>query len=466
VRFKIPRYFLLVILLSRWLLAGSFCAPLYAEAKPNIIFILADDLGYGDLGCYGGRFVPTPNVDRMAAAGMQFTQHYAGSTVCAPSRACLLTGQHTGHVYQRANGELEFRPDPRDICVARLLKNAGYATGLIGKSGLSCNSENGRLPNEKGFDHFFGFTSHAAAHRYYPKRLWRNGREVVYPKNHGREGDQYSGDLFIEDALRFIDTHAKEPFFLHLALQQPHADLNVPDAWVKPFLNKFEEAPFAGGHYRAETHPKATYAGMIAHLDSSVGRVIAKLRDLGIDENTIVFFSSDNGAMSEGGWNRSYFDSSGPLRGGKRDLYEGGIRVPLICWWPGKIAPGTTSDHITAFWDFAPTACELASAEAPSPTDGISYLPTLLGSGDQSEHSHLYWEFYEQGGKQAVRKREWKAVRLNVLGKSEREVELYNLRNDLAEERNLAEEHPEITAELVRLMSESHVGNGDFQIKP
>jgi arylsulfatase A-like enzyme len=437
-----------------------------ASGKPNIIFILADDLGYGDLGCYGGQFVPTPNIDQMAREGIRFTQHYAGSTVCAPSRACLLTGHHTGHVFQRANGNIEFRPDPQDACIARLLKNAGYTTAMIGKSGLSCNSDNGQLPNEKGFDYFFGFTSHAAAHRHYPKWLWRNGEKVYYEANAEKEGQQYSGNLFIEDSLQFIEKNAEGPFFLHMALQQPHADLNVPDKWREPFLAKFKEVPFAGNHYRAEPQPKATFAGMVTHLDASVGRVLTKLRELGIDKNSLVLFASDNGAMSEGGWRREYFKSSGPLRGGKRDLYEGGIRAPLICWWPGMIAAGKASDHVSAFWDFLPTACELAGVNVSVPTDGISYLPTLLGKAEQREHDHLYWEFYEEGGKQAVRRGDWKAVRLNVLDAGEGRSELYNLRDDLSETNDVAAEHPEIVAELAALMAEAHEGHGEYRMRP
>lgn len=449
-----------------WVLVGILCHALGAAAAthPNIVFILADDLGYGDLGCYGGEFIPTPNIDRMAAEGMRFAQHYAGSTVCAPSRACLLTGRHTGHVYQRANGPVEFRADPQDVCVARLLKDAGYATALVGKSGLSCNSENGQLPNAKGFDHFFGFTSHERAHRHYPPWLWRNGEQVRYPSNHSTEGKHYAGDLFLEDALAFIDAHADGPFFLHLALQQPHADLNVPKKWREPFIGKFDEVPFAGDHYRAEPNPKATYAGMVAHMDHSVGQVLQKLRELGIERETLVFFSSDNGAMSEGGWSRQYFNSSGDLRGGKRDLYEGGIRVPLIAWWPGSIAPRSTSEHTSAFWDFVPTVCQLAGRPSPADSDGISMLPALRSEGNQPEHEYLYWELYEQGGKQAVRKGDWKAVRLNVMSDSNEKVELYNLRLDTREEKDVSENHPGIVAQLIGLMESAHRDNELFQI--
>lgn len=441
-----------------------------AATPPNIVLILADDLGYGDLGCYGQRNFATPQIDRMAAEGLRFTQHYAGSPVCAPSRACLLAGQHTGHVYQRANGEIAFRPDPQDICIARLLKNAGYHTALIGKSGLSCRTPNPRHPNEKGFDYFFGFTSHGDAHRYYPETLLRNGEAVRFAGNHGKEGDQYAGDLFLADALKYLDARADaadgHPFFLHLAFTQPHADLAAPAKWRDPFIDKFDETPFAGDGYRAESHPKATFAAMVTCLDDAVGQVLTKLRDLGLADNTLVLFASDNGAMSEGGWRREYFNSSGPLRGGKRDMYEGGIRTPLIAWWPGRVAPGGVSDHVSAFWDFVPTACELAGIPAPADTDGISYVPTLLGRGaEQTTHDYLYWEFYEQGGKQGVRQGPWKAVRLNAVGPGESVIELYNLEDDLAEKQDVADQHPEIVTRLEGLMRAAHVDQGEYQIK-
>jgi arylsulfatase A-like enzyme len=439
-----------------------------AAAPPNIVLILADDLGYGDLGVTGQRNFATPQLDRMAAEGLRFTQHYTGSPVCAPSRACLLAGQHTGHVYQRANGEIAFRPDPQDICIARLLKDAGYHTALIGKSGLSCRTPNLRHPNDKGFDHFFGFVSHGEAHRYYPEALIRNGELVPLAGNHGKEGEQYTGDLFLAEALAYLDQRAanrQQPFFLHLAFQQPHADLAAPTRWRDRFRGRYEETPFPGDGYRAETHPKATFVAMVSALDDAVGQVLAKLRDKGLAENTLVLFASDNGAMSEGGWSREYFNSSGGLRGGKRDVYEGGIRTPLLAWWPGRVAAGETTEHVSAFWDFVPTACELAGVAAPADTDGVSYAPTLLGRGaEQQPHEYLYWEFYEQGGKQAVRAGNWKLVRLNALAPERDILELYDLATDPGEVRNLAAEHPEIVARLTGNMREAHLGQGQFQL--
>lgn len=432
-------------------------------ASPNIILILADDLGYFDLGCYGQQNFATPHIDRLAAGGMRFTQHYAGSTVCLPSRACLLTGLHTGHVYLRGNGNHKFRPDPKDIVVARLLKDAGYRTALIGKSGLSGRSKEGSLPNRKGFDHFFGYVGHGAAHRYFPQSLWRNGERVNYPGNQGKEGDTYSGELFLQDALAWLEENKEGPFFLHLSLQQPHADLAAPPEWRERFLDRYDETPYEGGHYRAETHPKATFAAMVAYLDHSVGQIVAKLEEQGVAENTLILFSSDNGSMSEGGWDRNYFNSSGIYRGGKRDMYEGGIRVPLIAYWPGKIKPGTTSDHISAHWDFLPTACELAGVQPPAHIDGISYLPTLRGKADQLQHDYLYWEFYERGGKQAVRAGKWKGVRLHVSTDRNGPIELYNLEADPSETTNVAAEHPEVVERLAKYMEEAHEPSELFQ---
>lgn len=443
-----------------FVLFGALAACTAAEEpqRPNIVFILADDLGYGDLGCYGQTNFATPNLDRMAAEGMRFTQHYAGSTVCAPSRACLLTGLHTGHVYQRANGQLQFREDPQDLCVAAFLKQAGYHTALIGKSGLSCNSDDGALANRKGFDHFFGYTSHQRAHRYYPPFLWRNGERVPLPGNHGMEGEQYSGELFLEEALTYLDERAKEPrpFFLHLSLQQPHADLSVPEEWRAKYLGRFEETPARGGGYRSEAHPLSTYAAMVAYLDNTVGRVLDELERLGLDEKTIVLFASDNGPMSEGGWDRRHFKSSGALRGGKRDLYEGGVRTPFLVRWPGVVRAGSVSDHISAFWDFTPTACELAGVAPPDDIDGISYAPTLTHAGEQPLHEYLYWEFHEQGGKQAIRYGDWKAVRLHVNQNLAGPLELYDLAADPGEKEDVAATHPDVVAHLSELMDEAH----------
>ena len=361
-------------------------------SKPNIIFILADDMGYNDLSINGQTNFKTPALDKMVSEGIFLADHYSGNTVCAPSRAALLTGQHTGHVYQRGNGMIEFRLDPLDITIATRLQDVGYHTALIGKSGVGCNSDNATLPNDKGFDHFFGFLAHAAAHRFYPKQLTRNGKTISYPVNDGHTGELYSGDLFLDDALNYLDHQgtSDQPFFLHLAIQQPHADLSAPEEFRQPFIGQFEENPRPTGGYRPQDQPSATYAAMITYVDHTVRRVLQKLRELGIEENTLVIFSSDNGSYSEGGYHYSMHNSNAPFRGGKRDLYDGGIRVPTIAWWPGTIPPGLRSNHVSAFWDFAPTALELAGLPVPEEMDGISYLPTLLNLPDQQpQHQYL-----------------------------------------------------------------------------
>jgi len=428
-------------------------------SKPNIIFILADDMGYNDVSFNGQKNVQTPTLDRMAQEGMIFTNHYAGSTVCGPSRAALLTGNHTGRVYQRGNGPIEFRPDPQDLTIAYRLKAAGYHTALIGKSGIAVNSENAELPNQKGFDHFFGFLSHRGAHRFYPTELYRNGETVHYPQNNGHTGEVYSGDVILDDALRYLDERSvsNNPFFLHLAIQQPHADLSVPDEFWHPFKGRFDENPIGFGGYRQTEYPAAVHAGMILYVDHTVRRILQKLKELGIEENTLVIFSSDNGSYSEGGYHYSMHESNAPFKGGKRDFYDGGIRVPTVAWWPGTIEAGRKSDHVSAFWDFAPTALELAGLKVPETMDGISYLPTLAGEKDQQQtHEYLYWEFYEQGGKQAVRYGQWKGIRLDVKQDRNNPIELYNIVDDPSETTNLANQHPDIVARIVAIMEEAH----------
>lgn len=434
--------------------------------KPNIIFILADDLGYGDLGCYGQKIIQTPSLDRMAKEGLKFTRHYAGSTVCGPSRSCLLTGRHTGHTYLRGNGSLQVRRDPHDIVLPRMLKDAGYKTAMIGKSGLACNSQDAKLPNDKGFDYFFGFTSHTDAHFYFPPYLYKNGEKIDYPNNKKHEGDNYSSELVIKDALKYIEDNKEGPFFLHLALQIPHASLIAKEKYKAMYRGKVEEPKTKKPkkvHYTYEPEPKATFAGMITYMDENVGLVLSKLKSLGIEKNTLVIFSSDNGAMSEGGHSRNNFNSSGILRGGKRDLYEGGIRVPTIAWWPGTVKAGRITDHISAFWDFAPTALELAGLPKRSDMDGISYVNELKGK-EQKKHEYLYWEFHEQGGKQAVLWNEYKGVRLNTKKKADQPIELYSLKDDPSEQNNIADKHPDLVAKMKKIMSEARVPSEIFKL--
>ena len=424
--------------------------------QPNIIFILADDLGYGDLGCFGQKEIQTPNLDQMAAEGMKLTARYAGSTVCAPSRCCLMTGYHTGHALVRGNARIPLRP--KDVTVAELLKKAGYSTGIIGKWGLGEPDTTG-IPNRQGFDYWFGYLNQRHAHNYYPKYLWRNQekyplenevRDVNPPGGVATKRVEYSHDLFAEEALDFVERHSGDPFFLYLAFTIPHANneargegMEVPDYGI--YADKDWPEPQKG------------HAAMITRMDGDIGTLFAKLKSLGIDDDTLVVFSSDNGPHREGGNKPDFNDSNGPLRGIKRDLYEGGIRVPTIARWPGCIQSGSSSDHISAFWDVLPTCCDLAGIKPPAEIDGISFLPTLLGNPlEQKQHEYLYWEFHEQGGKQAVRMGKWKGIRLNIKKKPEAPVELYNLETDIGEQYNVAPDHPEIVRKIERAMQRAH----------
>ena len=426
--------------------------------RPNIIFILADDLGYGDLGCYGQDVIQTPNLDRMARQGMRFTDFYAGSTVCAPSRSCLLTGLHTGHTYMRGNGkDIWLRDDPKDITMARLLKDAGYSTAMIGKSSTSCGvPDDLGQPNKKGFDHFFGVLSHWQAHFYFPPKLYRDGEVVELGDNHKHHGKHYCHDLYLKDALGWIDEQSREddPFFMLYSAHIPHASLVVePEKWKDMYRDRVEnDREVPRRHYSGTDAAKAEFAGMVSRLDWEVGKILQKLQAAGIDDNTIVMFASDNGAMNEGGHREDDFNSSGPLRGIKRDLYEGGIRSPLLVRWPGHVQAGSVSHHAGAFWDVMPTVCELAGAKTPAGIDGISFVPTVLGKeGAQKKHDYLYWEFPAKGGRRAVRIGNFKAVQYNVNNKPDGPVEVYNLANDIDESENIAGEHPEIVARARKL---------------
>ena len=450
--------------------AALAMVPIAAQDKnirPNIIYILADDLGYGDLGCYGQKQIKTPHLDKMAAEGMRFTQHYSGSTVCAPSRSCLLTGKHTGHTALRSNGSGAVPADPIDIIIPRVLKTAGYHSAMIGKSGLSSNDVVPHWAEKKGFDHFFGYLSHMDAHFYYPPHLWRNGEKVEYPKNTKHEGTNYSATEVFNEVMKYIEDHKEGPFFLHYACQIPHVSLRAPERFVKMYRGKFKEPehPKQHWHYSFQKEPKATYAAMVTYLDYNVGQIIAKLKELGIDRKTLIIFSSDNGPTNEGQYHVDYFNSNGKLRGKKRDLYEGGIRVPMIAYWPGVIKPGVTSNLVCASWDLFPTACELAGIKIPSNIDGISLVPELTGKGKQPLHKFLYWEFYERGGKLAVRMGKWKAVVNGFKKSNSLNIELYNLDTDLSETNNVAATHPEIVAEILKIMKEQHTPSYYKQFK-
>jgi arylsulfatase A-like enzyme len=425
--------------------------PALSAAPPNIIFIMADDLGYGDLGCFGQRRIQTPQIDRLARQGIRFTDFYAGSTVCAPSRCVLMTGYHTGHAFIRGNGKDNLRPS--DVTVAEVLKPAGYATGLIGKWGLGHEDSSG-LPTRQGFDLFYGYLDQHHAHNYYPSFLVRNESRVALNNVVPREGKfgqgvaskkvDYSHDLITREALAFVDRHHDRPFFLYWSLTIPHAN-NEARA-------KGMEVPDYGIYRdRAWPEPQKGHAAMITRMDSDVGRLLARLEHHGIADNTVVFFTSDNGPHREGGNDPDFQDSNGPLRGIKRDLTEGGIRVPMIVRWPGKTRAGVTSDFVGGFQDIMPTLAALADSQrhVPDDIDGISFAPTLSGdAASQPQHDFLYWAFYERRGARALRSGRWKAVQQPIRAA----VRLYDLKNDLGEQADVAAEHPQRVAELVRLM--------------
>ncbi|HEO71540.1 MAG TPA: N-acetylgalactosamine-6-sulfatase [Candidatus Hydrogenedentes bacterium] len=431
-------------------------------AKPNIIFVLADDLGYGELGCYGQKVIRTPHLDQMAREGMRFTQCYAGSTVCAPSRCCLMTGLHTGHAFTRGNGSPPLPSE--EVTVAELLKQAGYATAIIGKWGLGDEATTG-IPNRQGFDYWFGYLNQRNAHNYYPAYLWRNEERFplegnVQHEKHANvavEREQYSHDLFTEQALDYITQHKDRLFFLYLAYTIPHANNERGR-----FDGDGMEIPDYGAYVGEDwPDPQKGHAAMISRLDADVGRLFERLEELGIDENTLVLFTSDNGPHKEGGADPAFFGSSGPLRGYKRDLYEGGIRVPGIARWPGRVKPGATSDHPWAFWDFLPTALDLAGAPIPDGIDGISFVPALLG-GDQSAHEYLYWEFHERGFTQAVRTGPWKAVSNHP----EKPLELYDLNTDIGETNDVAAENPEVVARIETYLETARTPSKHWPGKP
>lgn len=415
-----------------------------SAARPNIVFILADDLGYGALGCYGQEKIATPHVDRLAAAGMRFTQHYAGSHVCMPARSTLMTGLHTGHTPIRANqSEAYLHPD--DVTVAEVLTAAGYRCGLFGKWGLGAEDTPGH-PNRQGFAEFFGFLRQEHAHFYYPYFLWHNAERYALPENEGRQQARYAHDEVHARALEFIRASAGRPFFCYAAYTIPHVELVVPEDSLAPYRGRWPETPLPDPRegYIGADEPYATMAGMISRLDRHVGEIVALLEELGIADETLLLFTSDNGGQGQT-WQplTDFFQSNGPLRGYKATFYEGGIRVPLVAYWPGTIAPGTTSDRLSAFWDFMPTAAELAGAPSPA-TDGISLVPTLLGKPGPPAAEYLYWEHPGRGApNQAIRAGDWK-----LIATAGQPVELYNLADDIAETRNLAEAHPDVVDRL------------------
>lgn len=460
----------LVAAVSVAIAAISFDA-VRADDPPNFVFILADDLGWRDLGCYGGTKIRTPSIDRLAADGIRFNQHYAGNAVCAPSRCCLMTGKHPGHAFIRDNREVQpegqFPMPAGTATIARLLQARGYRTAAIGKWGLGPPGSDAD-PLRQGFDWFFGYNCQRHAHNHYPHYLWRNDRRVELPGNDGGPtGAQYSHDLLEAEALEFIRKHQNDRFFLYVPFTIPHLALQVPADSLAQYTGLWDDPPYDGSKgYQPQATPRAAYAAMITRMDRSVGRIADLLRELEIDERTLLMFASDNGPapINVGGADSRFFESAGSLHGLKGDLYEGGIRTPLIARWPGRIQPGATTDFPSAFWDIFPTMCEAAGAEIPSDADGVSLLPTLLGRPDQKPHEFLYWEFAGYGGQQAVRVGDWKGIRTN-LNRSPRPIELYDLAEDPNEQVDRAADEPAVVARIEKIMREQHVPSQAFPIK-
>jgi arylsulfatase A-like enzyme len=423
-----------------------------ASTKPNLIYIMTDDLGYGDLGSYGQKTIKTPHLDKMAEEGMKLTSYYAGCTVCRPSRLSLWTGKHMGSTPIWSNASYTFKP--QDVLVSEQLKAAGYVTGGVGKWAMGLPGTQG-VPTRNGFDFWMGYLDQGQAHNYYPTHLWLNDEKFPLKGNvisdaegsRGRVSKErvtYSHDVMTDQALGFIRKNAKNPFLLHIHWTIPHAN----NEGGRVYKDGMEIPDY--GIYKDKDWPTTAkgQAAMITRMDKDVGRLFALLKELGIDDNTMVLFTSDNGPHSEGGHNHQFFDANGPLRGMKRDLYEGGIRVPTIVRWPGVVKAGTESDEPFAFWDWMPTACELGGAETPCNIDGISFAPTLRGEEQKKTHSHLFWRYQN---KQAIRKGKWKAVRISP----ESKTELYDLEKDLGENNNIAAKHPKLVEELEALMAGS-----------
>jgi arylsulfatase len=440
--------------------------------KLNVVLILADDLGWGDLGCYGQTKIRTPNIDRLAKEGMRFTNYYSGSPVCAPSRCAMLTGKHTGHAAIRDNKatppEGQWPLPAEEVTFAELLKQRGYVTGAMGKWGLGQPDTTGD-PNKHGFDLFFGYHCQGVAHNHYPTFVRRNGEKIVLEGNPGGPtGKVYSNDLFEAEALKFLDTNKDKPFFLYLPFTIPHLALQVPQDSLDEYLKLgWEETPYTGKAYQPHPTPRAAYAAMITRMDRSVGRVLDKLKEYKLEGNTLVLFASDNGGATPGsaGVDTLFFQSFGPIpfRNSKGSTYEGGMRVPLIVRWPGKVVPGTTTDLPAVAYDLHPTICEATGTPIPRGIDGISLVPTLQGKKQEQMHEFLYWEFPSYGGQQAVRAGKWKAVRQKLIMNPNKIVtELYDLEADPGEKTDVAAKYPEVVARLEKIMVENHTPSKAF----
>jgi arylsulfatase A-like enzyme len=441
-------------------------------------------MGYGELGCYGQQKIRTPNIDRLAKEGIRFTQHYTGAPVCAPARCILMTGKHSGHAYIRGNYELGGFEDDKEggqmplpegsFTIARLMKDAGYTTGMIGKWGLGMNNNSGD-PNRHGFDYYYGYLDQKQSHNYYPTHLWENGNRIqldnpvinvhqpipvgapdsMFEKYKGRD---YSISLMAEKTLAFIRTNRNKRFFLYLPFTAPHLSLQAPDDAVKEYIGQFEEEPYYGDKgYAPCKYPLSTYAAMITYMDRQVGRIMGLLKDMKLDENTLVMFSSDNGTSFDvGGLNASYFHLTAGLRGRKQDLYEGGILEPFIARWPGRIRPGTVTDHLSVQYDLMATLAELTGTGSKA-NDGISFLPTLVGKDkEQKQHSYIYFEFPEKSGQVAIRLGKWKGIKSNMKKDRNAGWEIYDVENDERETRDVSSLHPELVKQFTKILQREH----------
>lgn len=476
-----------------FLLLGMFFPGCTSPAcPPNIIFLLADDLGYAEVGSFGQKKIRTPHLDRLAAEGMRLTQHYSGNAVCAPSRCVLMTGLHPGHAWIRNNREV--RPEGQEpipdetVTLAELLKEQGYATAAVGKWGLGPPGSEGD-PLNQGFDRFFGYNCQRHAHNHYPSYLWDNDRRIPLdnpefpahqalpedadpadPASYRRyAGNDYAPDLFSEQAREFIRANRERPFFLYYATTIPHLALQVPEDSLQEYLGKWPDPPYVGDRrYLPHYSPRAAYAAMVTRMDREIGSILDLLSELGLEEDTIVVFSSDNGPTFDrlGGSDSDFFESAGPFRGLKGSLYEGGVRVPTIVRWKGKIAPGSRSDYVSGFEDWLPTLLELAGAAqaVPEGLDGISLAPLLLGRS-QPPRPFLYREFPGYAGQQSVRLGHWKGIRQNLLGgegEPDLRIELYNLAEDPGETTDLSDRHPEVVARIEAIMKQERVPSAVF----
>lgn len=439
--------------------------PNLGRRQASIVFIMADDLGYQELGCYGQQKIETPHIDRLAAEGMRFTQYYSGSAVCAPARCNLMTGKHGGHAYVRDNyaigdpnsfqGQL---PLPADtVTIASLFRQQGYITGAFGKWGLGGVSSTGD-PLNQGFDRFFGYNCQSHAHNLYPKYLISDRENITLEGNtRGLTGKQYAPQVIADEMLKFIRENKERPFFVYYATVLPHLALQVPEEDLNRYKGKWPETPYKGKSYLPHPTPRACYAAMISFMDRQVGRIMKLLKELNLDDSTVVFFTSDNGTTYlKDQVDYEFFNSVGPLHGLKGSLYEGGIRVPMIVRWPGETKAGSVSDHVSAHYDVLATLAEIAGVKPPSDTDGISFVPTLLSEPEQQKkHDYLFWDFAGYGGQLAVRMGKWKGIKRNLLENPDATLELYDLESDISEKNNVAEEYPKVVTTIEKIMLEA-----------